>query len=53
MGELQGIPPTGKQVRFSAIDIWRLEGGRIAERQAAVADFFSMLQQLGVEFAGE
>jgi steroid delta-isomerase-like uncharacterized protein len=48
LGDLRGIPPTGKRVRFRAIDIWRLEGGRIAERRAAVADVFSMLRQLGV-----
>jgi len=48
LGELQGIPPTGKRVRLTAIDIWRFEGSKIAERCTAVADVFSMLQQLGV-----
>ena len=48
MGELWGIPPTGRRVEFTAIDIWRLEGGRIAERCAAVADHLLAMRQLGV-----
>jgi predicted ester cyclase len=46
--ELWGIPATGRRVEFTAIDIWRVEGGRIAERCAAVADHLLALQQLGV-----
>lgn len=53
LGELHGIPPTGKRVAFAAVDIWRLDRGRIAERQAAVADIFSMLRQIGVGLAAE
>ena len=53
LGEWQGIAPTGKRVKLTAIDIWRLEGGKIAERCTAVADFLAMLQQLGVLPAGE
>jgi steroid delta-isomerase-like uncharacterized protein len=49
LGELHGIARSGRRVRFAAIDIWRLEDGRIAERRAAVADVFSMLRQLGVK----
>ena len=48
LGELRGIPPTGQLVEFRAIDVWRFENGRIVERPAAVADIFSMLQQLGI-----
>ena len=48
LGELHGIPPTGRRVKFCAIDVWRFEDGKITERPAAVADIFSMLQQLGI-----
>ncbi|MFH1865732.1 MAG: ester cyclase [Candidatus Eisenbacteria bacterium] len=48
LGELHGIPPTGRRVKFAAIDVWRFESGRIVERQAAVVDVFSMLGQLGI-----
>ena len=53
LGELQGIPPTGKRVTLTAIDIWRFEDGKITERCTAVADVLSMLQQLGVLPAGK
>ncbi len=47
-GDLLGIPPTGKQVVFSAMDIWRFEGGKIAERCLARVDRLGLMQQLGV-----
>ncbi|MDQ3929917.1 MAG: ester cyclase [Chloroflexota bacterium] len=47
MADLQGIPPTGKQIAFSSIMIDRFENGLIAERWV-VFDQFGMLQQLGV-----
>ena len=53
LGELHGIPATKKRVQFAAIDIWRFRDGRIAERQAAVADVFSMLRQIGVGLSVE
>ena len=28
-GELQGIPPTGKTVMITGIDIWRVENGKL------------------------
>ena len=46
-GEFHGLPPTGKQVTNSGINIFRIENGRIAE----VWDIFDRLwvwQQLGV-----
>jgi steroid delta-isomerase-like uncharacterized protein len=46
-GELMGIPPTGRQVSVSGMDINCIRGGRIAERWA-VFDMLSLLQQLGV-----
>ncbi len=46
-GELMGMPPTGKRVTFTLIDINRIEDGRLAERWA-VADMLGMLRQLGM-----
>ena len=31
VGELAGIPATGRQVRWGGIDLYRLDGGKIAE----------------------
>jgi steroid delta-isomerase-like uncharacterized protein len=41
-----GMPPTGKQLRTSAIQIFRFEGGKIVESWAA-RDDMGTLQQLG------
>jgi steroid delta-isomerase-like uncharacterized protein len=46
-GEFYGIPPTGKRVSMSGIDIVRLDGQRIAEHWA-IFDQFGLMQQLGV-----
>jgi len=46
-GALGGIPPTGKQVAVSTIDIVRIEGGKIAE-EWGIDDRLGMLQQLGL-----
>ncbi len=45
--ELMGIPPTGKQVTSSAISIYRIAGGKIAEAWVNF-DALGMMQQLGV-----
>ncbi|MGB2989763.1 MAG: ester cyclase [Candidatus Zixiibacteriota bacterium] len=47
-GDLGGIPPTGKEVVFSAVDIWRFDGGKIVERCLASVDRLGLMQQLGV-----
>jgi len=47
-GALWGIPASGREVSFTAIDVWRFRGGKIVERCAAVADFLRALQQMGV-----
>jgi steroid delta-isomerase-like uncharacterized protein len=44
-GTFLGIPPTGRSCRFAGIDIFRLEGGLLAEHWHVV-DQLSMLQQL-------
>jgi steroid delta-isomerase-like uncharacterized protein len=45
-GELMGVPPTGKPVSMSVIDIVRIEDGRMAEGWF-VGDFLGLLQQVG------
>ena len=46
-GELMGIPPTGKPVVTTGIDIFRLADGKIVEEWVNW-NTLSMLQQLGV-----
>jgi predicted ester cyclase len=46
-GELFGIPPTGKQVAFQAIDITRIAGDQLVEHWGT-SDQLGMFQQLGV-----
>jgi steroid delta-isomerase-like uncharacterized protein len=47
VGEVNGIPPTGKKIRVDAISIHRVQGGKIAETWE-VWDTLGFLQQLGV-----
>ena len=47
VGEVNGIPATGKKIRVDAITIHRMEGGKIAESWE-VWDTLGFLQQLGV-----
>ncbi len=46
-GELMGIPPTGKQVTVTGIDLFRVAGDKIAEHWAEF-DMLGLMQQLGV-----
>jgi len=46
-GVLMGIPPTGKRVSMTGVDIFRLTNGRIAEFWLSW-DQLGMMQQLGV-----
>src|SRR5918992_5180333 len=46
-GELWGIPPTGKQVTITSMDINHLADGKIADRSHEY-DALGMMQQLGV-----
>lgn len=46
-GELMGIPPTGRRVTVTLIDINRIEKGRLVERWGET-DMLGMMQQLGV-----
>jgi steroid delta-isomerase-like uncharacterized protein len=45
--ELQGLPPTGKEVTFTQLNIHRLARGRIVEAWA-MFDQFGLMQQLGI-----
>jgi len=46
VGEVNGIPPTGRPIRVDAISIHRMENGKIAETWE-VWDTLSFLQQIG------
>jgi steroid delta-isomerase-like uncharacterized protein len=45
-GEFQGIPQTGKQVSFTAMDILTIIDGKITE-EWATADMMGLMQQIG------
>ena len=45
-GDLNGLPPTGRDVEFSALTISRCRDGKI-EEEWEIADTMSLLQQLG------
>ena len=47
-GPFLGVPPTGKTVNFSVIDIIRLEDGKYVEHWAN-PDLFGLLQQLNAD----
>jgi len=46
-GNFRGIPPTGRQVRISGINVLRIVGGKIVEAWA-ISDNLGLMQQLGV-----
>ncbi len=46
-GDFQGLPPTGRHVKISYIDIWRVANGKLAENWVRM-DQLGMMQQLGV-----
>ena len=46
-GEFRGAAPTGREVTFPAIIIYRIEGGKIAKHWL-VSDTLSVAQQVGV-----
>ena len=49
LGEFQGLPPTGQQIRLSIMHIDRVEDGKIAEHWGH-GDALGLMQQLGVVF---
>jgi predicted ester cyclase len=44
-GEYMGIPPTGKEVQFTGISVYRIEGDKIAESWT-VEDQFGLMRQI-------
>jgi len=51
-GKFLGVAPTGKRVKITGINIYRIERGKIVELWRQV-DVVGMLQQLGVAPPGE
>jgi steroid delta-isomerase-like uncharacterized protein len=49
LGEFQGLPPTGKQIRLSVMHIDRVENGKIVEHWGQ-GDALGLMQQLGMVF---
>jgi steroid delta-isomerase-like uncharacterized protein len=47
MGNIMGIPATGKSVKVSYTDIWAIKDGKAAENWVQM-DTLGMMQQLGV-----
>lgn len=45
-GELMGIPPTGNEITLTAMELYRLVNGKIAEQWVTI-DALGLLQQLG------
>jgi predicted ester cyclase len=45
-GDYMGIPPTGKEVEFTGISVYRMEGGKIAESWTA-EDQLGLMRQIG------
>jgi len=45
-GEYMGIPPTGKEVEFTGISVYRIEAGKIAESWN-VEDELGLMRQIG------
>ena len=46
-GEFQGVPPTGKSFKVSALQLARFENGRCVERSGST-DELGMMEQLGI-----
>jgi steroid delta-isomerase-like uncharacterized protein len=45
-GEFEGVPPTGKRVKWSGVDLFILENGRVSEVRF-LSDLIGLLRQLG------
>jgi steroid delta-isomerase-like uncharacterized protein len=45
-GSMLGIPPSGKHVEITAIDIWRVRNGKLAEAWH-VEELLQMMMQIG------
>ncbi len=47
VGELFGIPPTGRSFSIAGVDIYRLQGGTVVEHWDVV-DMYGLMMQLGL-----
>jgi steroid delta-isomerase-like uncharacterized protein len=47
LGPFHGVPPTGRRIRVTGINVYRLEGGKIAQEWEEM-DSLGMLRQLGL-----
>ena len=45
-GEYVGVPPTGREVEFTGISVYRIEGGKIAESWNSEYQF-GLMRQIG------
>jgi predicted ester cyclase len=45
-GEYVGVPPTGREVEFTGISVYRIEGNRIAESWT-IEDELGLMRQIG------
>jgi predicted ester cyclase len=45
-GEYGGVPPTGREVEFTGISVYRIEGNRIAESWT-IEDELGLMRQIG------
>jgi steroid delta-isomerase-like uncharacterized protein len=45
-GDYMGTPPSGKEVQFTGISVYRIEGGKIAESWT-VEDQLGLMRQIG------
>ena len=45
-GDLLGIPPTGRRVRWDAVDVYRIVNGKVVEEWAS-DDMAAILHQVG------
>ena len=50
-GDFMGIPPTGKEVTATIVDVIRVEDGQFAEQWGG-PDVFDMLRQVGATVSG-
>jgi predicted ester cyclase len=51
-GEYHGIPPSGKEVTFAEVAIYRMADGKIAE-QWGFPDVMDLLRQIGARLPDE
>lgn len=51
-GIFLGVKPTGKEIKWTTIEMYKIENNKIKER-SAIDDMFGLLQQIGYDFKKE